>query len=181
MKKTLIIAMCCITVLFAACKKDNPVEPEKPNEKFIGNYAGACLINGTASLINPLSPNTPISQAIDSLSLPMSLIIAAGEADDKVIMTAKPENQEETYTVNGTVSDNNVEFEAFTMESDFSEGQVFGTVSATLVMSGTLTGNTLNVSGTITGNGTATNLANIPFNLAGDMTGTFTKAVIDER
>ena len=181
MKKILFIAMCCITVLFAACKKDNPVEPEKPNEKFVGYYNGTSWVNGKIFLNNPLSPESPLTQDIDSLDLSMSFDITAGDADNKVVMVAKPENQEETYTVNGTVSDNNVEFEAFTIEKDFSENQITGTVNATLVMSGTLSGNTLNIVGTITGNGTTTSYISLPFTLEGDMTGTFTKAVIDER
>ena len=122
-----------------------------------------------------------MTQDIDSLDLSMSFDIAAGNADNKVVMTAKPENQEETYTVNGTVSDNNVEFEAFTIERDFAEDQITGTMSATLVMSGTLSGNTLNVVGTITGNGTTTSVITLPFTIEGDMTGTFTKVVTEER
>ena len=181
MKKILFIAMCCITVLFAACKKDNPVEQVKPNEKFVGCYNGTSWVNGKIFVTNPMSPETPMTQDIDSLDLSMSFDIAAGDADNKVVMTAKPENQEETYTVNGTVSDNNVEFEAFTIERDFAEDQITGTMSATLVMSGTLSGNTLNVVGTITGNGTTTSVITLPFTLEGDMTGTFTKVVTEER
>ncbi len=181
MKKILFIAMCCITVLFAACKKDNPVEQVKPNEKFVGCYNGTSWINGKIFVTNPMSPETPMTQDIDSLDLSMSFDIAAGDADNKVVMTAKPENQEETYTVNGTVSDNNVEFEAFTIERDFAEDQITGTMSATLVMSGTLSGNTLNVVGTITGNGTTTQVITWPFTIEGDMTGTFTKVVTEER
>lgn len=181
MKKILFIAMCCITVLFAACKKDNPVEQVKPNEKFVGCYNGTSWINGKIMLNNPLSPDTPMTQDIDSLDLTMSFDITAGDADNKIVMVAKPENQEETYTVNGTVSDNNVEFEAFTIERDFAEDQITGTMSATLVMSGTLSGNTLNVVGTITGNGTTTSVITLPFTIEGDMTGTFTKVVTEER
>lgn len=181
MKKILFIAMCCFTVLFAACKKDNPVEQVKPNEKFVGCYNGTSWVNGKIFVTNPMSPETPMTQDIDSLDLSMSFDIAAGDADNKVVMTAKPENQEETYTVNGTVSDNNVEFEAFTIERDFAEDQITGTVNATLVMSGTLSGNTLNIVGTITGNGTTTSYISLPFTLEGDMTGTFTKVVTEER
>ncbi len=181
MKKILFIAMCCITVLFAACKKDNPVEQVKPNEKFVGCYNGTSWVNGKIFLTNPMPPETPMTQDIDSLDLSMSFDIAAGNADNKVVMTAKPENQEETYTVNGTVSDNNVEFEAFTIERDFAEDQITGTMSATLVMSGTLSGNTLNVVGTITGNGTTTSVITLPFTIEGDMTGTFTKVVTEKR
>ena len=44
MKRSLIIALCCLSVLFAACNK------EKPYEKFIGDYEGSGTINGTITV-----------------------------------------------------------------------------------------------------------------------------------
>ena len=40
MKKTLIVALCCIVAMMTACKK-KPVEPTNYAEQYVGSYLGS--------------------------------------------------------------------------------------------------------------------------------------------
>ena len=158
MKKALIIALCCISVLFAACKK------EKANEKFIGNYKGECVIEGTFSYENPLSPGQYVVETIKEDS-PMEVSISAG-GDNKVVMRMKADDFDETYTVVGTVDGGMIAFEEFSIENI--EGLNF---TAAIVMAGALTGNLLTLTGPFAGEGAITIMDHsIPFSTEGDMT-----------
>jgi len=159
MKKALIIALCCISVLFAACKK------EKANEKFIGNYKGECVIEGTVSFENPLSPGQYVVETIKEDS-PMEVSISAGAADNKVVMRMKADDFDDTYTVVGTVDGGMIAFEEFSIENV--EGYNF---TAAIVMAGALTGNLLTLTGPFAGEGALTIEGHsFPFSTEGDMT-----------
>lgn len=165
MKKTLIIAMCCITVLFAACKK------EKPYEKFIGDYKGSCLVEPTITVENPLIPGQTITQEVDDITLPLEVTISAGAADDQILMTYKPEGQDKTYTFTGTIDKNDmVEFGTVAINETY-EGS---TVNATVDMTGSLAENIFSLVGTFKGTAT-TALFEIPVNITGNLTGVLNK------
>ena len=165
MKKSLVIALCCITVLFAACKK------EKPNEKFIGDYKGSCLVDPTVTMENPLIPGQTITQEIDDITIPMEVTISAGAEDDQIVLTYKPEGQDRTYTFNGTINKNNVVDFGIVNLNETYDGY---TVNASVDMTGTLVERVFSLTGTI--NGTATTpLFEVPVNITGDMTAVLNK------
>ena len=167
MKKSLVIALCCITVLFAACKK------EKPNEKFIGDYKGSCLVDPTVTFENPLIPGQTLTQELDDITIPMEVTITAGDADDRIVMSYKPEGQDRTYTFNGTINKHDVvEFGTINLIETY-EGY---TVNATVDMTGTLVENAFSLTGTINGTGT-TALLEVPINMTGSMNAILNKVV----
>ena len=159
MKKSLIIAMCCITVLFAACKR------EKPYEKFIGNYKGSDLVEATVSVENPLIPGQTMVQELDPLSFAMEATIAAGDADNKLVMILKPENEEETFTLVGIIDKEQVTFETATINQTI-DGY---SIDMTANLTGTLVNNVLSVTGPFSGTG-STALLEIPVSVSGKMT-----------
>lgn len=160
MKKSLIIALCCITVLFAACKK------EKPYEKYLGNYKGSCLIDPTISFENPMVPGQTVIQEVDDVTLPMEINITAGEADDQIIVTYKPEDQEKTYTFTGTILKTEVvDFGTVTV-SEVIDGY---TVNADVDMTGTLVNDIFSLSGTLNGTGYAPLFPDIPISMTGTL------------
>lgn len=137
--------MCCFTVLFAACKK------EKPYEKFIGNYEGSCLVDPTVMFENPMIPGQTVTQELDDITIAMKVTISAGNADDQIVMTYKPEDQDKIYTFNGTIGKNNVvAFE----KANITETYEGTTVNGTVDMTGTLVENVFSLTGTCNGNGT---------------------------
>ncbi|MBQ6772127.1 MAG: hypothetical protein IJP44_14275 [Bacteroidales bacterium] len=168
MKKSLVIAMCCITVLFAACKK------EKPYEKFIGNYEGACLVDATITIDNPVFPGSSTNQDFNNINMPIEATVSAGDADNKLVMTCKFENQNETYSIAGTINKDQVTFDTYTINQTINESQFSGTINATLNMTGTLVNNVLSLTGNLSGTGT-TALLDVPFDIMGNMTGTLNK------
>lgn len=139
MKKSLIIAMCCITVLFAACKK------EKPYEKFIGSYNGSALVSGTISIG---SGGTSLNQDIEQ-AIPMAIGLSAGDADNRLVLTYTPDGQEETFTATGTITDEKVVFDPIQIEQEI-EGTL---VDVTLNLNGALNGNIFALNGTFNGSG----------------------------
>lgn len=157
MKKSLIIAMCCITVLFAACKK------EKPYEKFIGNYNGSALVKGTLSIG---SGGTSLTQDIEQ-TFPMLISLSAGDADNKLVLTYAPEGQEETFTATGTITDDKVVFDPIHIIYEI-EGSP---VDLTINMNGALAGSIFAMDGTFNGSGNL-NIAGQPIPIPFTVTGT---------
>jgi hypothetical protein len=166
MKKTLIIAMCCITVLFASCKK------EKPYEKFIGSYEGDALLKGTVSVS---MGGTSLNKDLEN-PVPMVVSLTAGDADNKLVMTYTPEDQDETYTVIGTITDDQVAFDPVQIEQEI-EGS---TVKLTIDMDGVLAGTIFVLNGTFTGNGNITILdlpTPVPFTASGTISANLNKLI----
>ena len=164
MKKTLIIALCCITVLIAACKK------EKPYEKFIGEYEGTVYINGTMTVTGLYTQN------LDNEPFELNFTLTQGTSDNQVILTYHPQGQSETYATTGTIADNYVDFEPITFNQNVDQSHV----DATIDLEGTLSGNDLAMIGTMNGSGTLqTDQMLIPaqFTMNATLKGTVTKQV----
>lgn len=159
MKRTLIIALCCLTALLAACNK------EKPNEKFIGDWYGNGVANVTMTITLPAGG--PINQEFNNITVPMSINLAAGETKDQVIFTYTNEEVHETYTTKGTVKNNDVDFDPISVNITV-EGT---TVAATLDLKGILStsGDVLALNGAVSGQG---NLADggVPYTATGTIT-----------
>lgn len=143
MKRTIIIAMCCLAVLLAACNK------EKPNEKFIGDWYGNGIANVTMSLTVPTGGS--YTQDFNNITVPMSINLAAGETKDQVIFTYTNEEVHETYTTKGTIKNNDVDFDPISVNITV-EGT---TVTATLDLKGVLSTSedVLALNGTVSGQG----------------------------
>lgn len=172
MKKTLAIALCCITVLFAACKK------EKPNEKFLGDYKGTAIINGTLSATTPIGQQ---SQDFNDISIAVTSTVAAGDADNKIVMTIKPDDQNETLTAYGTISNTSVTFEPITFDRTIDTLNTTATIKATLNMTGNLNATTLSLQGDVQGSGSVPfSGIEMPFTVAGNMTSTLNKIIATE-
>lgn len=159
MKRTLIIALCCLTALLAACNK------EKPNEKFIGDWYGNGVANVTMTITLPAGG--PINQEFNNITVPMSINLAAGETKDQVIFTYTNEEVHETYTTKGIVKNNDVDFDPISVNMTV-EGT---TVAATLDLKGILStsGDVLALNGAVSGQG---NLADggVPYTATGTIT-----------
>lgn len=171
MRKSIIIALCCITVLFAACKK------EKPYEKFVGDYLGQVLINGTMDV-----PLFNYNQELVDQPFNMNLTLTQGTTDDQVILTYHPEGQNETYATTGTIVNDFVDFEPINIETDVDQSHI----KASFDFEGTLVDNVqLAMKGTINGNGTIQMGQDIPiptpFTITGTAKGTLIKQVEPEK
>jgi hypothetical protein len=164
MKKTFIIALCCLTALLAACNK------EKPNEKFVGDYEGSGVVNATMTVAG-IYP-----QEFNDVDLPIKINIAAGDADNKVILTYINAELDETYTATGTVNGNDIDFDPVTINTVVESYEV----EATLDLDGSLSGNDLTLNGSVKGGGTfAQSGFQAPYTIEGTMTGTVTKIVVN--
>ena len=164
MKRTFIIALCCLTALLAACNK------EKPYEKFVGDYEGSGLINGTMTVLT-------FEQEFNDVAIPMKINLAPGDADNKVILTYINDELEETYTATGTITNNDVDFDPVTINSVV-ESYI---VNATLDMTGSLAGTALTLNGTVKGGGTYTDGGlTLPYTIKGTVAGTVNKIVVTE-
>ena len=162
MKKALIIAACCLTVLFTACNK------EKPNEKFVGDWYGTGIVNGTMTMA--VLGNEYV-QEFNNIEIPMDINLSAGEAKNEVILTYTDEEMHETYTAKGIVKDNDVDFDPIDVDMTV-EGT---TVTATLDLKGTLSSNeeVLALNGTVSGQGNyAEGGLSIPYTANGTITAT---------
>ena len=164
MKRNMFIAMCCITVLFAACKK------EKPYEKFIGSYNGSALVEGTISYsIGSTSLSNDIKQ-----TLPMAIDLSAGDSDNRLVLTYTPEGQNEIYTATGTINEDKVTFDPVVVKETI-EGK---DVNLTLNMNGTIVGTVFSLKGDFSGNGNINILEQplpFPFTVTGTVTANLDK------
>ena len=144
MKKTLIIALSCLAILFAACKK--PVEPT-PLEvdyavEYVGNYLGQFTLTIT-SMNN--QPQTGMSFPIDSITMR----IAKADADN--VITASVAIENEVYQATGRATAEKIEFDAIPLnleKPDF-------TIEGTLELEGTKDRDMLHITGNFSGSGTA--------------------------
>jgi hypothetical protein len=149
MKKGIIIALCSLAVLFAACTKPEP-EPEPvdyaPN--YIGNYIGQFTLNIDSINYQP----QPLSLPIDGIGMK----IAKAEQFNAITATVTVDN--ESYQTSGTATDKKADFETVHLVIDethqLSNPYLF---NLDLQMEATKTeSDTLNIVGTFTGNGHAT-------------------------
>jgi len=149
MKKTLIIALCCILALMAACKK-KPVEPTpEPDpvnyaEQYVGSYLGSFTLT-------ILSMN---NEAVTNMSFPIDNIgmdITMGEEINAITATVSVDD--ETRYTNGIASEGKAGFETVHLVIDKPDQNYMFNLD--LKMEGYKPStDTLNIVGTFTGNGT---------------------------
>lgn len=170
MKKVFVILMCCLSLAFASCK------PEKPaNEKFIGNYLGTIVMNGTISI--PAQSGIPeMTEPIDNAPVQLHTNIAAGENNNSVVVTFTIEG--EKYITTGTVVDNTIQFG--TLSYHYVEG--YSDLTVNLVLTGVLNENKITLSGPFTGSGIANlGIPGLPIAISltasGDVNGTVNRLV----
>lgn len=147
MKKSLIIALCCIAVAFASCKKKpvdpTPVDPIVPvdyTENYVGSYVGSYTFN--ISSIN--GQPQPFSFEMDNIRMD----IAKG-ADDNVI-TATVTIDDVTRQTTGIAKEDKADFDFVhlgVVKPEFAIDLNFKMEAAKVAS------DTLNISGTFT-NGT---------------------------
>lgn len=133
MKKTFIIALCCMALSFAACKPDNPT-PNDPvddvdyTEKYVGNYIGdfdltIATINNEAVTPTPTFPVPSIG-----------MVITKGDADN--VITATVTIDDVTRQTTGKASANKADFDAVNLLIDKPDQGY--TVELKLKMEGTI-------------------------------------------
>ena len=171
MKKVLLIALCSLAVMFAACTKPEP-EPEPvdyaPN--YVGNYLGQFTLTIT-SMNN--QPQTGLGFPIDGIGMD----ITKGEETNAI--TAMVTVGNESHYTNGTTTADKAEFEAVHLVIDETH-QIMNPYlfNLDLLMEGTKTANdTLLVTGSFTGDGTFTfnGVENILNEVSGNLTGKLVK------
>ena len=135
------------------------------NDKFIGNYAGEIVINGTIEVTIFGETQT---QPLDEQKTDIEMKITAGNENDEVIANFEMEGQ--PANIKGKCKNNHVDFEPVS-ETIAYEGQQ---INCTFIMRGNLDGNTLNVSGNINATGTLTDPQipmPVPFVVKANMSG----------
>ena len=167
MKKTLLIALGCLAVLFAACKK--PVEPTPETIDYTPNYVGNYL--GITSMNN--QPQTGMGFPIDGISMD----ITKGEETNAI--TAMVTVGNESHYTNGTATKEKADFETVHLVIDethqISNPYIF---NLDLLMEGTkAASDTLLITGTFTGDGSFTfnGVENILNEVSGKLTGKLVK------
>ena len=172
MKKTFIIALCCMALSFAACKPDNPT-PANPDdsvdhtEKYVGSYVGS--FDFTILTMNN-EPATNMVFPMDSISM----VITKGETHNAVTATVTVDN--ETRQTHGTATAEKADFESVSLSIDKpDQGYMF---NLNLKMEGKkVDSDTLNVTGDFSGNGKFIFMGqeNILEEVSGRMVGTLVK------
>ena len=148
MKKTLIIALSCLVVLFAACKK--PVEPTPEpvdySASYVGNYIGQFTLSITSMNNNEVSNmNFPI----DSIRMD----ITKGTQTNAITATVTVEN--EAYQTSGTATADKADFETVQLVIDKPDQNYLFNLDLKLEATKALS-DTLNIVGTFSGNGNFT-------------------------
>lgn len=146
MKKTLIIALSCLVVLFAACKK-KPVEPTPVDytANYVGNYIGQFTLSIT-SMNNSAVSN--MSFPIDSIRMD----IAKGAEANAITATVTVDN--ESHQSTGTATAEKADFGTIRLVIDKPDQNY--SFNLDLVMEGTkAVSDSLNIVGTFSGNGSA--------------------------
>ncbi len=144
MKKTLMIALCSLAVMFAACKK--PVEPTPVDytANYVGNYMGQFTLTIT-SMNN--TPQSSLSFPIDSIRMN----IAKGTETNAITATVTVDT--ETHQTSGIATAEKADFEALHFVIDKPDQHY--TFELDLKMAGTPVQNdTLNITGNFSGKGT---------------------------
>lgn len=150
MKKTLIIALCCLVAVLAACKK-KPIEPTpEPDPEPIDyaiNYVGSYLGQFTLTVL------TMNNEPVTNMSFPIEGIkisIAKGEEFNSVTATVTVENEVRQTT--GTATEAKANFEVVHLIVDKPEQGY--SLDLNIQMEGSKAENdNLNFSGSFTGNG----------------------------
>ena len=150
MKKGIIIALCSLAILFAACKK--PVEPTPEPIDYTPNYVGNYLGQFTLTITSMNNQPTGMGFPIDGIGMD----ITKGEEDNAI--TAMVTVGNESHYTNGTATAEKANFEAVHLVIDethqISNPYIF---NLDLLMEGTKTvSDTLNITGSFSGNGSAT-------------------------
>jgi hypothetical protein len=146
MKKILIIALSCLVVLFAACKK-KPVEPTPVDytANYVGNYIGQFTLSIT-SMNNSAVSN--MSFPIDSIRMD----IAKGSEANAITATVTVDN--ESHQSSGTATAEKADFGTVRLVIDKPDQNY--SFNLDLVMEGTkAVSDSLNIVGTFSGNGSA--------------------------
>ena len=147
MKKTLIIALCSLAMMLAACKKPIDPKPEPAVDyttQYVGNYMGPFTFT-IVSMNN--EPQSNLTFVIDSIRMD----ITKGEADNTVVATVTVDN--ETHQTQGTAAEANVDFETVHLNIDKPDQHY--TFELDLKMAGTPVQNeTLGITGNFNGKGT---------------------------
>ena len=146
MKKTLIIALSCLVVLFAACKK-KPVEPTPVDytANYVGNYMGQFTLTIT-SMNNSAVSN--MSFPIDSIKMD----IAKGTEANAITATVTVDN--ESHQTSGTATADKADFGTVHLVIDKPDQHY--SFNLDLKMEGSkAASDTLNISGSFTGKGAA--------------------------
>ena len=172
MKKTLLIALGCLAVLFAACKK--PVEPTPETIDYTPNYVGNYLGQFTLTITSMNNqPQTGMGFPIDGISMD----ITKGEETNAI--TAMVTVGNESHYTNGTATKEKADFETVHLVIDethqISNPYIF---NLDLLMEGTkAASDTLLITGTFTGDGSFTfnGVENILNEVSGKLTGKLVK------
>ncbi len=146
MKKTLIIALSCLVVLFAACKK-KPVEPTPVDytANYVGNYMGQFTLTIT-SMNNSAVSN--MSFPIDSIKMD----IAKGTETNAITATVTVDN--ESHQTTGTATADKADFGTVHLVIDKPDQHY--SFNLDLKMEGSkAASDTLNIVGSFTGKGSA--------------------------
>ena len=146
MKKTLIIALSCLVVLFAACKK-KPVEPTPVDytANYVGNYMGQFTLTIT-SMNNSAVSN--MSFPIDSIKMD----IAKGAETNAITATVTVDN--ESHQTSGTATADKADFGTVHLVIDKPDQHY--SFNLDLKMEGSkAASDTLNIVGSFTGKGSA--------------------------
>ena len=148
MKKTLLIALCCIAVTFAACKK--PVEPTPDSVDYTSTYVGDYLgqFDFTITSVNNQAQTLPFT--IDNIGMN----IAKGTAFNAINATVTVDN--ETRQTSGKATAEKADFESVSLVIDKPDQNYYFDLN--LKMEGTKaeSDTTLNIVGTFSGSGKAT-------------------------
>ena len=144
MKKTLIIALCSLAVMFAACKK--PVEPTVDyTSNYVGNYIGQFTLSITSMNHTPISN---LDFPIDGIKMN----IAKGTEANAITATVTVDN--ESHQTTGIASADKVDFQPVLLNIDKPDQQY--AFHLDLVLEGTKpTADSLNIIGSFSGNGRA--------------------------
>ena len=147
MKKTLIIALCSLAVMFAACKK-KPIEPTPVDytPEYVGNYIGQFTL--TISSMN--------NSSVSGMSFPIdSIRMEITKGTNENAITAKVTVDNESHQTSGIATAENADFESLHFIID--KPDQFYTFNLDLKLEGTKpTSDSLNIVGTFSGNGSAT-------------------------
>ena len=171
MKKTLLIALCSLAILFAACTKPEPEpEPVDYTPNYVGSYLGQFTLTIT-SMNN--QPQTGLGFPLEGIGMD----ITKGEEANAITAMVTVGN-ESRYT-NGTATEEKADFEAVHLVIDethqISNPYIF---NLDLLMEGTkAASDTLLITGSFTGDGSFTfnGVENILNEVSGKLTGKLVK------